>query len=135
MSTLPIPFAEQAEADLVGTVAATRLGAHINADRVTADDFYQPACARAFEVAKDLQVVDQDERLERVSREAEVDPAWLRSCVDERPTMHDLDGAHARAVKEAAERRQLMRWAADVHRAAALGDEDTLRELGAPNAA
>lgn len=135
MNTVAIPYAEADEDALVGTVAATRLGAQLNGDRVSVGDFYQPGAARVFEIAKDLAVLDQDERLTVLASRADVDPVWLRRCVDDRPTMHDLPGVHARAIKEAATLRRLMRWAADVHAAAARGDVSRLEELGVPNAA
>jgi replicative DNA helicase len=137
--TVAIPFDEEAEECIVGTVVATRFGAQLAHERLTSEHFYLPGAARAFGAAVRPEVASAEEaatlcgrsdaRFCKIAELADVDPRWLARCVAERPTMHDLRGVLAARVVDAARRRHVMRFASDLHCAAAEGSADDLERL------
>lgn len=127
MSGLAVPDDPMAEEDCVGCAVATRAGARYAATHVEPGDFYRPWLGRVFAACGELDdVTDEAERIARVAEIADVEEAVVRGCVERRPRMWDTTGRAARTVARHAQRRRLMKAAADLFNAAGAGEPDEL---------
>jgi replicative DNA helicase len=137
--SLPIPCDSEAEENVVGCVAGSKCGSELAHQRLVGRDFYDPRCGRAFSAAVRPEVVQAEAaarpgegyfaRVRTIAELADVDLCWLEDCAANRPSFADVAGVSAARVVDAARRRRIMRLAADLHEAAAHGDDGHLTRL------
>jgi hypothetical protein len=101
MGTYP---GERAERTIAAVAALSRRGARLASERIPADAFHDPRCARVVQVG--CTMPDEYDRVRQVAEVAGVWPAWLAEATDQCPVMQDLAGSFAAEVVEAADRRR-----------------------------
>jgi replicative DNA helicase len=115
-----VPIDREAERQVVACAVASSAGARLAAERLSEEEFYDRTLARAFEVAVQLDGIDEHERrIALVVELAGVNRAMLVELVAERSTMVDAAGRSARRVRDTARRRRVMALAAELYNSAA----------------
>lgn len=137
MTSLVVPWDEQAERTVIGCALATPAGARLARARLSPDDFYRPAHAWLFAVLDRVDHLDaSEERARSAAGLAGVDCSLAEQLVEERAVMWDRSGSYAARVAATARARLVMHQASDVVNRLGSGDRledlgDALRTLGA----
>jgi replicative DNA helicase len=112
-----IPYDDEAERQVVGSVVANRDAAHRSSGLLSPDEFYRPAFGLAFEAACQLGGVSaQERRLEIVAQATGLSARVLTELVNE--WCPSIERWCCR-VRQAARRRRLMALASQVYNEAA----------------
>ena len=143
-TSLPVPADQHAEESLAVIVAESDRGAGLAIEHgVRPEMFHLPSARRVFAAVvtrrEDLLAAEAAAapgwrlaaRLDLAGQLAAVDRATLRRWAEECPVALDALGVIAQRVRDAARRRQAMSVAADLYRAAAVGDDQAFAEAGA----
>lgn len=135
MSTLQVPYAREAERDLIGCCVDSDRGYRLAASRICADDFYRPANRQLFAACAQLghltgpslEVLEQ--RIVEAARLADRPVDEVRRLVEDRPLQWDKNGTLAARVKKAADERRAQYMAVEL--ANRLGQGEHLDRIAA----